>query len=565
MNFLNKAASALGSIVHSYRSSLENPSVPLSAANITSFLEGLLSSPTDSGARVSSLTALQVSTVYACVDLISGVLAAIPKRIFEQQHDAKFKRPVKSLAIDHPVYELIHETPNPEMTSFTLFKVAQVHALLWTNAYIEIQRDNGNRIVALWPVNPAQTRPYRDTPTSPLYYKTSQGMEGGNIPNVAGERNIRAEDMVHVPGLSLDGRLGQDTIQLSRQIIGMALATDAFAARFFGNGAQVSLQLEHPGRLSKEAAENLRRSIQEAQSGAKQHRLLVTEEGIKVNKIGTEPNEAQMLETRQHNRREICALFHVPPHMIGDMEQTNRATAEQIGVEFVNYTLGPWIAAWQQELRRKLLPAPRSGPNAAKRHTVLFDTWKLTFPDGESRSKFYAGGIQWGYFCPNDVLAMEDKNPIEGELGEQYFRPVNMVPAEKWPLEAKSSPKPEDPNEPEPEDEPEDEDEGKKEEKALPAASPDPPFYTVFRDAIGRASVRKKDDARGFERCLMPVLTSLGEWSGAGEVWAKVHLAEIYGRAAEWNNTAEDIALIEWPLACKSAEAYASVLKRTNQ
>src|SRR5262252_1636518 len=209
------------------RTSLENPSTPLSypAEWLLDIFNG---GRTDSGLRVSEMTALQVSTCFACVQLISGTIGSLPLHIFERITEAGSDRPGKRIAYDHDNYDLLRYEPNPEMTSFTFRKTLQCHALLWGNCYAEIQRDSANRILALWPRNPAQTRLHRLTgqvvvrgeklPAGTLVYQASEGLEEMNLdPNqpknpLASERLILAEDMVHLPGLTLDGRVGQSAV-----------------------------------------------------------------------------------------------------------------------------------------------------------------------------------------------------------------------------------------------------------------------------------------------------------------------------------------------------------------
>ena len=426
MSFLGAA----GRVLREFRTSLENPSTPLSypAEWLLDIFNG---GRTDSGIRVSEMTALQVVTVYACVDLISGAVAALPLQVFERIYDEESGRISKRLAVEQDVYELLEDEPNAEMSSFDLRKTLQAHALLWGNAFAEIQRDGGNRPVAIWPRNPARTRPYR-LANNKLVFKTTEGVDEhtdimSSVPNPGPERTIQAEDMVHLRGLALDGRLGQDVIQLARQAIGLSLAMEKFGAKFFGNGAIPGLVLEHPGVLKPQAKENLKRSVQEALGGENIHRPFVLEEGIKVQPIGTDPEKAQMMQARDSNVIEIARLFHVPPHMVGVVQTTTRATAEQIGTEFVNYTLSPWLASWQQELRRKLLPRPVLGRNAGRQFVVLFDTHSLTFPDGDARRNFYASAKQWGWMSSNDIRAMEHMNPVDDPAADAYWMPVNMV------------------------------------------------------------------------------------------------------------------------------------------
>ncbi|MGH3631563.1 MAG: phage portal protein, partial [Sciscionella sp.] len=234
------------------RSSLENPQTPLSypAEWLLDIFNG---GRTDSGLRVSEMTALQVVTVFQCVNIIANGIAAHPLNVYRRINTPD--GPVgKEIAYDHPLYDILNTEPNPEMTSATWRRTMQCHKLLWGNAFSEIERDNSNRISAVWPRNPARTRPVRLLspmtyqgdllPAGTLMYETfeamkdSQIMEQDSLNQHAGFRRlVLAEDMLHFVGLSLDGRLGSDVIVLSRQAIGLSLAAEKYGAKFFGNGA----------------------------------------------------------------------------------------------------------------------------------------------------------------------------------------------------------------------------------------------------------------------------------------------------------------------------------------
>ena len=540
------------------RTSLENPQTPLSfpAEWLLDIWNG---GRTDSGIRVSELTALQVSDVYACVDGISSAIASRPIKIFERlEVGGEFKRHAKRLAIEHPLFDLLRYAPNEEMTSFTFFKTLQCHALLWGNGYAELQRDNAARIVALWPRNPARTRPVRIQKTGKLVYKTTEGMsqpwwdESGLQP----ERTILAEDMLFIPGMSLDGRIGQGTVWLARQVIGIALAAEKFAAKFFANGAQPGGVLEHPGTLKPDARETMKRSWMEAQGGENVHRVAILENGIKFSKIGSTPNEAQMIEARNQQRSQVASIFHYPITMLGETG-ASRANAEQVALEFVNYTLHPWIECWEQEAKRKLLNPPSTGRNANRSFIAVIDTRGLTLPDARSKQGYYTSMRQWSWGCANDVREMEDLNPIEGEVGEGYLVPVNMslVDASGRVLVA-PMPKP-----------------GMAPNAALGGSSgtPKPPeaapdgkdslraaLWPAFRDAFGRFAARKEHNLDVADKIFGPVLNALSA-TGCDLGGVLRRLADLSERRLlpEWVNESADE---QWRLLNVMRNAQASHL-----
>ncbi len=425
------------------RTSLENPSTPLSfpAEWLLDIFNG---GRTDSGIRVSEMTALQVGTVFACINVISDGVSSLPLHVYQRAEIAG--RASKTLAVNSPLYDLVHLEPNPEMTSSVMFKTMMVHALLWGNTYVEVQKNNAGQIVALWPRNPARTRPIRILkpitfegdllPAGTLMYETSDQMmdsssfvvdQNPEVMNIGMKRLILAENMLHVPGLSLDGRLGQSTVWLARQAFGLALATEKYGAKFFGNGARPAGILTLPNKLEDKAIDTLRRSWAEAHGGENQFKVAVLEQGVKYEKIAATPEEGQMLQTRKYEREEICAIFGVPAHMVAASDKSGKSNVEQSSIEFVLYCLHPWLNRIEQEFARKLFPS--MGRTAGK-YFVKFDTRKLMYPDAAARSAFYSQGKQWGFLNTNMILELEDMNPVDNpKVGETFWQPINMQDA----------------------------------------------------------------------------------------------------------------------------------------
>lgn len=428
-----------------FRTSLENPQVPLSypAEWLLDIFNG---GRTDSGMRVSEMTALTVGTVFACVNIISDGVASLPAHVYKRSMEGKRVR--KTLATDSAMWDTLTNEPNPEMTAPTFFKTLMLHCLMWGNGYAEIERDGSGSVKNLWPRNPARTRPIRllspmsfhgdVLPAGTMLFETSDGVmdsssmtvaENPDTQNVGRRRLIHPEDMLHVPGLSLDGRLGQDVVWLTRQTIGLALATEKYGAKFFGNGARPAGILTLPSKLEDKAIENLRRSWAEAHGGENQFKVAVLEQGVKFEKIAATPEEGQMLETRKFTREEIAAIFGVPMHMVASSDKGGKSNVEQSSIEFVLYCLHPWLYRWEKELARKLFP--KMGRTAGQ-YVVKFDARKLMYPDAAARGTFYSQGKQWGFLCTNDIRELEDMNPLDDEsVGERFWQPVNMQDASK--------------------------------------------------------------------------------------------------------------------------------------
>jgi HK97 family phage portal protein len=422
------------------RSSLENPQTPLSypAEWLLDIFSG---GRTDSGIRVSERIAFQVSTFLACVDLIAGKISSLPFHLQERRFSNN-GRAIHSVAYDHEYYDLLYMEPNEEMTSQTLLKAFLCHCLAWSNGYIELQRDYGNAVVGLWPRNPATTRPKRlispvrldpvswrpfpvSLPAGRLVFVTSDGMDDAD--NSGSERIIPLEDMLHVPGLSFDGRLGQSVVYLARNLLGLALATEKFGAKYFANYARPGGILKIPMNLDAQAREKAKQSWKEAQGGENSNGVAVMPPGFEWQSITNNAQEAQTTETRAYLRNEIAALMHVPPRMVGDTSKSSRATTEQENQELLDFTLSPWMNAIKLEWKRKLFPHTGIGRTPRNRFFVEFDVSGLVRGDAAAREKFNASGKQWGYLNTNDIRAIEGLPPIEEPWAEEYWMPINMT------------------------------------------------------------------------------------------------------------------------------------------
>jgi HK97 family phage portal protein len=415
------------------RGSLENPVTPLSypAEWLMDIFNG---GRTDSGLRVSELTALQASAVFAAVNIISSAIAMLPLAVYSQElnDNGRLRQRVN---LDHEVYDLLHSEPNIEMTSFTWRRTLMVHALLWGNGYSEFQRNKRGDVMAIWPRNPARTRPIRlgrpcivqgkQLPAGKLIFMTGETMTGVQIETtdaanddvhemVEGKfRYILPENMLHLHGLSLDGRLGADVVEAARQSIGLALAMEKYSAKFFGNGAIPLGYLATPQAMDDPELETLRRSWHEQHGGENQRKVTVLERGMTYTPIASDPMAGQLLTARQFQTSEIAAIFCLPAHMLtGKTERMSSDTAEQMAAAFLNYCLRPWIVAFEQELDRRLIDPPKAG-HGMRANAIHFDVHDLVYPDAKSRATFYDGGILWGYLSPNDVRAFEGLNPEE--------------------------------------------------------------------------------------------------------------------------------------------------------
>lgn len=302
-----------------------------------------------SGKRVNEHTAMQMTAVYSCVRVLSEAVAGLPLHLYQYTKDGG-----KEKAVKHPLYFLLHDEPNPEMSSFVFRETLMTHLLLWGNAYAQIIRNGKGEVIALYPLMPDRMEVDRDG-KGQLYYIYSVSQD--DVPTVKGSRvRLEQSDVLHILGLGFDGLVGYSPIAMAKNAIGMAIACEEYGAKFFANGATPGGILEHPGTVKDPA--RVRESWTQAFVGSSNsNKVAVLEEGMKYTPISISPEQAQFLETRKFQIDEIARIFRVPPHMVGDLEKSSFSNIEQQSLEFVKYTLEPWLVRWEQSMIRSLLSA----------------------------------------------------------------------------------------------------------------------------------------------------------------------------------------------------------------
>ena len=368
------------------------------------------------GKSVTERSAMQMTAVYACVRILSESIAGLPLHLYRYNDSGG-----KEKAIDHPLYLLLHDEPNPEMSSFIFRETLMTHLLLWGNAYAQIIRNGKGEVIALYPLMPNKMTVSRDD-KGQLYYtyqKSQEELPRDNSYTVT----LYPQDVLHIPGLGFDGLVGYSPIAMAKNAIGLAIATEEYGSKFFANGAQPSGVLEHPGTLKDPA--RIRESWQNTFGGSSNaNKIAVLEEGMKYTPISISPEQAQFLETRKFQINEIARIFRVPLHMIGDLEKSSFNNIEQQSLEFVKYTLEPWVVRWEQTIQRTLL-----SPEEKKTHFVKFNLEGLLRGDYQSRMNGYAIARQNGWMSANDIRELENLDRISAEDGgDLYLVNGNMVP-----------------------------------------------------------------------------------------------------------------------------------------
>lgn len=367
------------------------------------------------GKRVNERSAMQMTAVYSCVRILAEAVAGLPLHLYRYKEDGG-----KEKALDHPLYLLLHDEPNPEMSSFVFRETLMTHLLLWGNAYAQIIRNGRGEVMALYPLMPDRMAVDRDD-KGQLYYEYTTSADDAPISKGSIVR-LKPSDVLHIPGLGFDGLVGYSPIAMAKNAIGLAIATEEYGSKFFANGAQPSGVLEHPGTIKD--PQRVRDSWMSQFGGsANSNKIAVLEEGLKYTPISISPEQAQFLETRKFQINEIARIFRVPPHMVGDLEKSSFSNIEQQSLEFVKYTLKPWLVRWEQSIQRTLFSADEK-----KRYFVRFNVEGLLRGDYASRMNGYAVGRQNGWMSANDIRELEnlDRIPAE-EGGDLYLINGNMT------------------------------------------------------------------------------------------------------------------------------------------
>lgn len=383
--------------------SRDKPQNRTAGSNYAFFLGG-----TTSGKTVTERSAMQMTAVYSCVRILSEAVAGLPLHLYKYTDSGG-----KAMALDHPLYHLLHDEPNPEMSSFVFRETLMTHLLLWGNAYAQIIRNGKNEIIALYPLMPNRMTVDRDE-NGHLYYAYSRGQDEA-IRDKSQTVILSPEDVLHIPGLGFDGLVGYSPIAMAKNAIGMAIACEEYGAKFFANGASPGGVLEHPGTIKD--PQRVRDSWMSQFGGsANANKVAVLEEGLHYTPIGISPEQAQFLETRKFQINEIARIFRVPPHMVGDLEKSSFSNIEQQSLEFVKYTLEPWVIRWEQSIMRSLFNKEEKA-----RYFVKFNLEGLLRGDYQSRMNGYAIGRQNGWMSANDIRELENLDRIPEEDGGDLY------------------------------------------------------------------------------------------------------------------------------------------------
>lgn len=340
---------------------------------------------TSAGTLVSPETAMGHPAILGAVRLLSELTAALPLIVYERGEGGRQR------ATGHPAHVLLHDEPNDIMTPFQLKETMVTHLLLYGNAYVLVLRD-GRTPVALWPLHPSR-----------VTLDDADGVFKYKVATPEGPKPYPVADIVHVPILAQDGLRGQSPVTLAREAIGAALAAEEHAALYFGNSAQPSGVIEHPGHLSDEAARRLGESWRAAHGGRRRQGTAVLEDGAKFEAIGSTARDAQLVEARQFAMHLLAAAMRIPAHLLDPSSRGTYANVETQSLEFLTFTLQPLLTRIEEALTRRLFTR-----DERRRYYAEFLVDGLLRADTRTRYDAYKTAIDAEFMTPDEAREREN-------------------------------------------------------------------------------------------------------------------------------------------------------------
>lgn len=357
------------------------------------------------GQNVTVNGALQLSTAWACVRLISETLSTLPMNVYVEKGGRKV------VAVNNQIHYLLHTQPNANMTAVVFWQVFITSLLLWGNSYVE-KRRSGTTIIALdflIPDNIIRTKDLRWMYKDPIMNTT---------------REIPDDDMWHTPAFTLDGWCGLSPVAVGANVFGGAMAADRASADTFKNGMKASGLVTMDQTLTKEQRTLVRTHVQDV---ADHGGYFVLEKGTGFQQLNMNPQDAELLLTRGFNVEEICRWFRVPPFMVGHSEKSSSwgTGIEQQMIAFVTFVLRPWAVRIEQSARTNLF-----SPVERARYSAEFNLEGLLRGDSASRGAFYSIMTQNGVYTRDECRLKENLEPMGGNAGVLTVQ-ANLVPLDK--------------------------------------------------------------------------------------------------------------------------------------
>lgn len=353
---------------------------------------------------------LKVGAVYSCVRVIAETVATLPCILYRRLPNGGKER-----AVDHPLYQVLHDSPNEMQDTVQFFEMLTGHVVLRGNAFAYC--DFGARTTQLIPLNPQKVQVKVADNGRYRFYEYNDGGRS---------QIIRPENMLHIHGLSSDGVRGLSPIELAMKTVNVARKQELYADSMFANKASPGGVLTHPGKLSEQAAKRLKEEFDRKYAGTERSgSTLLLEDGLQWQQIGLSNEQAQFIEGRKFSRGDIAMWFRVPPHKIGDLDRATFSNIEHQALEFVTDTIRPWLVRWEKALLKKLFTEEERNE-----YVIEFLVDAILRGDTQSRYAAYAVGRQWGWLSVDEIRERENLNPLPNDAGTIYLQPMNMVEPE---------------------------------------------------------------------------------------------------------------------------------------
>lgn len=407
------------------RARIDNPKVPLSAANILDALG--MGQPTPAGVAVTHDRALGITAFWAGVGKIAKTIASLPLEVYEKQGETRRQ------AVEHPARKLLFQRPNPFMTPFTFKEIRTAHMLTWGNSYAEIERDGAGRPIGLWPLLPDRTGV--EVRNGAKLYWTEVKVKGTST-----RVWLAADRVLHVPGLSFDGLQGYNVIKVHRDSLGLSIAANQYGAEFFGNSGRPSGILTHPGKPDDAERQRFRDEWNQMHTGlTRVQRTAVLWGGMDWKAISVPPEEAQFLQTRELQIDEVARILDINPILL---QHFTKATTWGSGVAefltaFGTLTIAPWLEREEDVLNYDLFRE-----DERSRYYCKYNANALMRGDAKTQAEVLEVKRRNGVINADEWRALDEDNPLPDGQGKIYLVPLNMVPLDQIGQEPDMAPPP---------------------------------------------------------------------------------------------------------------------------
>lgn len=404
---------------------MATPPAPRAAVSMGDLASAVLASPdeledwirghggleTESGATVSTVSALRVATVHRCVSILADQVGTIPLGVYRAGGSYAERD------VDHPLDRVLSRRPNRWQSAFEFRRQLTTHLLLRGNAFALIVRSPGAaQVSALLPLAPDRMV-VEQRPDTTIAYTYTRG-DGR-------EQTLAEADVLHLRALSLDGVTGLSVIAQAREAIGESIEGGRHASRLLRNGVTPTGAVKVEGELSAAAYERLKADLNQHAGAGNAGRVMVFEGGAEFSPMQMSSSDAQFLENRKYTSSQIAQIFGVPPFILGDTEKQTSfgGGLEQLMIATNRFTFGPWLTLWEGAVSRDLL-----SDREAATHEIRFDERAMLRGDTAARTQQATAWLQWGVASPNEVRAMEGMGPREG--GDRFYSPPNEAGGE---------------------------------------------------------------------------------------------------------------------------------------